>query len=222
VQQCGDSIVGSLNGSKMIPPFSDPPTKVDFRVYVDSVVEEFVNSDNDPQSILRFTKRFGPLQRLQRGQKEFSLSLQDWRKHQEWLRGQWRRTAEDRSVRLKVAGKFPPQSWGFESGEHLLFGSSGRVLVVTSSLWRLIQFAWCSVPIDHVRICANPECKAPYFVAKDLRQRFCSEICAQWGQREWKRQWWAAKGAEWRKSRPKATKHSKKKGAAADGTRKAR
>jgi len=122
----------------------------------------------------------------------------------------------------KVAGKFPPQSWGFESGEHLLFGSSGRVLVVTSSLWRLIQFAWCSVPIDHVRICANPECKAPYFVAKDLRQRFCSEICAQWGQREWKRQWWAAKGGEWRKSRPKATKHSKKKGAAADGTRKAR
>ena len=224
VQHCGDSIVGSLNGSKMIPPFSHSPTKVDLRREAHSVVEEFVNTDQDPQSILRFTKRFGPLQRLQRGQKEFSLSLQDWRKHQEWLRGQWRRRAEDASAVRKRAGRFSPQSWTFESDEHLLFSSSGRVLIVTNSFRRLIEFAWFSTPTDHVRICANPECKTPYFASKDFRQRFCSEVCAQWGQRQWKREWWAARGNDWRKNRSieRATKHSEKKGKRPDGTRKTR
>lgn len=54
---------------------------------------------------------------------------------------------------------------------------------------------------DRARYCGNPECDAPYFIAKRKNQRYCSEKCAGHGQRELKRSWWAEHGEEWRKGR---------------------
>ena len=51
--------------------------------------------------------------------------------------------------------------------------------------------------------CGNPECPAPYFLAKKSSQRFCSEVCAQAGQREAKRNWWNEHGAPRRKAKRK-------------------
>jgi len=71
---------------------------------------------------------------------------------------------------------------------------------------------------NRTRRCPNSECPAPYFFAARHTQRYCSEKCAQVGERETKRKWWAKHGADWRertkraasKRQRKATKKPKK------------
>jgi len=52
-------------------------------------------------------------------------------------------------------------------------------------------------------VCGNPDCPAPYFFRPrdKRRQVYCSEACAEFGQRKTKMKWWAEKGNEWRKRR---------------------
>jgi hypothetical protein len=52
-----------------------------------------------------------------------------------------------------------------------------------------------------VKVCANPACPAPYFIAHKTAQRYCEEACAEVFQREWKRRWWKEKGTKWRSKR---------------------
>ena len=51
------------------------------------------------------------------------------------------------------------------------------------------------------KVCANPDCPAPYFVAHKTAQRYCTNDCAQVFQREWKRRWWKERGKKWRRKR---------------------
>ena len=61
------------------------------------------------------------------------------------------------------------------------------------------------------KICGNLNCPAPYFIAKKAVQRYCSDKCAEVFQKEWKRRWWAEHGDEWRHSRTKAKRKSRRK-----------
>ena len=58
--------------------------------------------------------------------------------------------------------------------------------------------------------CQNPECPAPYFFAKRKTQTYCSEDCAEYGQRQAKKRWWAAHGEAWRLTRQRRAKRRKK------------
>jgi hypothetical protein len=49
--------------------------------------------------------------------------------------------------------------------------------------------------------CCNSECPSPFFFARRLSQRFCSEVCALPTQREIKRRWWTEHGTKWRRRR---------------------
>jgi hypothetical protein len=53
------------------------------------------------------------------------------------------------------------------------------------------------------KVCDNPDCPAPYFIANKTIQRYCSDECAQVFQQESKRKWWAEHGDTWRRSRKK-------------------
>ena len=53
------------------------------------------------------------------------------------------------------------------------------------------------------KVCANPDCPAPYFIAPRTNTRYCSGDCLQSVQREAKRAWWDEKGQAWRRSRKK-------------------
>jgi hypothetical protein len=79
---------------------------------------------------------------------------------------------------------------------------------------------------DRALICGNPKCLAPYlFRPRDKkRQVYCSDLCAEFGQRESKKKWWADKGDEWRKRRQSTQGRTLKKGRKGDkhGTRKTR
>lgn len=43
---------------------------------------------------------------------------------------------------------------------------------------------------DRAKYCGNPDCPAPYFIAKKRWQKYCSEECAGLANREAKRRWW--------------------------------
>lgn len=72
-------------------------------------------------------------------------------------------------------------------------------------LYRALKLA------DRMRYCQNPGCPAPYFIAQRRSQRYCSGVCAQPAQREFKRRWWGEHGEDWRKARKASEKKSQRK-----------
>ncbi len=62
---------------------------------------------------------------------------------------------------------------------------------------------------DRLRLCPNPNCPAPYFIAYRRGQRYCSDTCAQPAQREFKREWWREHGKDWRKSHKKQSQRKR-------------
>jgi hypothetical protein len=51
-------------------------------------------------------------------------------------------------------------------------------------------FYFQEVIADRAKVCGNPDCPAPYFIAVKRWQKFCSEKCAGPVNREQKRRWW--------------------------------
>jgi len=56
------------------------------------------------------------------------------------------------------------------------------------------------------RVCANPDCGSPYFVARKVDGRYCSTDCADAMQNVWRSRWWREHGNEWREKRKPKTK----------------
>jgi hypothetical protein len=44
--------------------------------------------------------------------------------------------------------------------------------------------------LNRALYCPNPECANPFFFARDKGQRYCSDKCAEFGQRQAKLKWW--------------------------------
>jgi len=208
------------------------------------LAEELVNWRNDAVSILRFIGRFGPYCTPEPGA-EFRQSLQNWRESQARLRYLWwhrslsraipsppfadpkqaeefermHRTWEEQEV---FKGKIPSLPGGgggtflVTQGEWFTFNSAVFVYVL-SDLHKFLTVELNSFPAERMRVCTRPNCETPYFTARHLRQTYCSDLCAQWGQRQWKKRWWDAHGETWReKHGPKKSKGEKR------GTRKTR
>jgi hypothetical protein len=161
-----------------------------------TLVEQFVNWANDPQGTLRFVRRYGPLSKPQPGQ-VFRQSLQQWRKHQAFLQGQWRMTPLGYTI-------------GMKDGEMLRIAPKKLSLTV-ESLERFLEFEIWLAPAARRRICARPHCETPWFIATNPKQQFCTEKCAEWAQRQHKQQWWAEHGDQWRKERKARRSRQKKK-----------
>jgi hypothetical protein len=62
---------------------------------------------------------------------------------------------------------------------------------------------------NRARFCANPDCPAPYFIAKRTTQRYCSPDCLKPFQKQWKLDWWNREG---KARRAKASAKSRKGG----------
>jgi hypothetical protein len=68
-------------------------------------------------------------------------------------------------------------------------------------LWRIA---------DKARRCANPDCSIePYFLVDRRGRRFCSDVCAQPAQREYKQHWWAEHREDISKKRKKEYRKTK-------------
>jgi hypothetical protein len=74
-------------------------------------------------------------------------------------------------------------------------GHLGPPSFCESAMLQLVRFARLT------KLCVNPGCQTPYFLASRQSQQYCSEPCALPAQRKSQRKWWAANGPDWRRSR---------------------
>jgi hypothetical protein len=152
------------------------------------LIEDFLNWPSDPQSILRFTRKYGPLQDLPVVGKEFEVFWHPWTLDQRRLRSLWRKKSFfDLNERERSNGT--------------LAFRNGWLTYRASNLFVYLYMDLITCEAKRLRICKRADCPNPYFIAGHLKQRFCSDLCAEWGQREWKKQWWTEHGAAWREQR---------------------
>jgi hypothetical protein len=159
------------------------------------MLEDFANWPSEPNEILRFTKKHGPLMLRHLGQGQtFSFDVADWRECQRLIQEDWR-------------PRRPALGWNntldAEQGESFL-RIHGNLTYIASTLFRLLRLELHAIPSQRLRRCVRPECENPYFIAKHLSQRYCSDLCANWAQKKWKREWWDARGSQLRRRKTAA------------------
>lgn len=186
-------------------------------------------------SIVHFTKRYGPIVGKPDPGKHFRFGIHEFATRVMLLRSYWETLGRLRTPehwgQQEVAGSesnharalkkhFAERKRGwedfFKDGEHPLWvaarpdvivRSGNRLIYGTQALWDLLTLVLFTYPGDRLRKCHRPDCKARYFIATHLRQNHCSEVCAQWAQSQYKRDWWAHRGPEWRKGKAKEGQH---------------
>ena len=185
------------------------------------VLEDFANVKSEPQQILQFTRRYGPLKQgdldwegpdddpsNQWPTDLFRMPCERWLKYQERIREYWLMTRSNKAALVEALSA--------ELGALPLFGPSGlglasdprRGLVIrlqAQDLWQALCLMLVNVS-DDLRKCENESCPTlPYFIATRKDQKFCNEMCSR---RVANRRWWREQGQEWRSRR--STKTSKK------------
>jgi hypothetical protein len=174
--------------------------------------EDCANTET-AKEILRFTKRYGPLDARPVERKAFRFSIGQWRAYREKIRFLWvivRSGADSGSLgQFGKDGIFQPgftvegpSTWSIsaQEGDHFAY-ERGQLVYRTATLLGFLTLDLLSVPREYLRICKRPDCPTRYFVADHLRQDYCSPVCKEWAQRLWKRNWWNEKGRNRRKGR---------------------
>ena len=142
-------------------------------------------------------------------------------KRREVLRLIWRGSIPRLLSALLIPG-IPPEEKLLEKYTELPKTDAVGEPVLVPGIWAPITFDWQSGQITYkpqtefqralyelfrksplVKVCANRECPAPYFIAGKTSQRYCSDGCAEVFQREWKRRWWSEHGEKWRRNKSK-------------------
>jgi hypothetical protein len=149
---------------------------------------DLVNWPHSDEEILRFTKLYGPLKPGAEPNREFRFTLTDWRMWQAAFRLAW----EGASLKGLYNDTAGGRTW--QPNKHGLSYRAPNLL----EYFHLIF--WCC-PKERLKKCLRPDCAHPYFIARHLKQSYCSEICKEWGQARWKRKWWADHGRDWRHKR---------------------
>jgi hypothetical protein len=155
-----------------------------------TVLQDFLNCSTSSESILRFTKQYGPLDRGAKPSIEFKFELSEWRKMQQSMRSLWK-------SQNNVAG------WEMSPDDGNLACESRQLVYRARTLLVFLGIDLVTLPVEHMKVCGRPDCPAPFFITRHLRQRFCSEECAGWGQRQAKNKWWRESGPAWRERRAK-------------------
>jgi len=149
------------------------------------LVEDFLNVLDDPDEIARFTKIYAPLDSEPSEGAEFRFSLQHWQA----LRSKFRALWEGRAGR-SVSTTFSGSSYDVSVRDRsIVFHAK------TLEGFMLIELA--TTDAKRLRKCVRPDCQNPYFIARHLKQQYCSTSCAEWAQVRWKKKWWEDKGAVW-------------------------
>jgi hypothetical protein len=201
-----------------------------------SALKELANLRDDPASFERFARlyprfvhvpdsdlpyRFAePLTRIPDLPNRFLLM---WQRRED-LRKVWRGNS-DKLTALLLPGTYPEELSAEEKTQYVSKNESD-----TAGEWAWppqIKVDWQRSQFIYVprtdfqravyalfrqsalaKVCANPDCVTPYFIAGRTAQRYCSDSCAKVFQREWKRRWWKEQGSKWRqkKSRRKRGK----------------
>jgi hypothetical protein len=152
------------------------------------LIESFVNWPDDAESIVRFTCKYGPLQIPAIPGAPFEFHLDEFKAAQEHFREIWRSPRNHSDLELLGLGG----SFRFHQGS---------ITYTAPTLYAYLNADLTTSPAERVRICKREECRHPYFIAGHLKRQFCSDECAEEGQRALKREWWEKHGQSWRAKR---------------------
>lgn len=136
----------------------------DLSQWKDAPHVSLANLRDEPEAVLRFTRTYGVL-----GQnfeaKTGTVSVRKVLQLRDWLRRAWE---GDTHNFFAVAITHPS----------LVAQPTGMVIAVHDP-WTLVQVLFAQDWREkRIRICANPDCPAPYFRAVRRGQKFCSQKCA--------------------------------------------
>ena len=188
VRQVGDEIVGHFK-SVLISFEGEREGRL---------IDKFLNWTSDPESIARFTRKYGPLEISAVPGNEFRFRVTEFGRLQRRLRTIWKDIDTHTEPTLLRGG-----SVNFRGGS---------VSFIAKTLFWYLYLDLLTIPIERVKICKRDQCVHPYFIAGHLKQRFCSDECAGENQRELKKEWWDKNGRAWRINRREATKAEESKG----------
>jgi hypothetical protein len=202
IHRPGHVVVGKL-GRERKEVFTNPQR----------LIEDFANSPDSPEAIVRFTKQYGVLHRNDvefadtTGEgdlietDDFFIQTEKWSLTQKQFRTDWEQVGRNNARLEQVAKEITPDSVPGRLLKAYLRPSRKGFYVqlqpddLHGALW--LAFVGYS---DEARKCPNPTCDAPYFLATRRDQKLCSERCSRLVAN---RRWWADKGADWRKARSK-------------------
>jgi hypothetical protein len=138
----------------------------------------------------------------------FCESVDDFAHAQDLLRRSW---TQDWLATVEIEGELED---GFEIES--LVVAWRTVALKTCDLWKAICFLFLFLfLLDYfngvLRKCHNPDCPAPFFIARRQTQKFCElGPCTEYAQRQYALKWWREKGAK-RRAKRKTVKGRKKK-----------
>jgi hypothetical protein len=144
-----------------------------------TLAQRFANSPCDPDSIWKFTKRFGPLHGNPKDRRDgFSFSIDSWIAKQVEFMELWHRVQ-------RRGGAAP-----FDLPEHIVVEFFTK-RAVTLQLPNLVTFMCFELLRDakRLRSCKRMDCQHSFFLAQHGKEQYCSIDCSNWAQSVWKKRW---------------------------------
>jgi len=161
-----------------------------------TLTEQFLNTPAESNEVLRFTRRFGPLKAYFGVEEPFHFNIEEWQLDQRSLSAMWDRThpeGKDASSQIIILAGFP------EAFRY----TARRLSYKCANLFRFMQLEILASPNKRRRVCLRAQC-GQRFLAKDLREKYCSSACAESAKRQAKLVYWNSKKKEYLEQRKTA------------------
>jgi hypothetical protein len=150
-----------------------------------NLITNFLNWPTNDEDILRFTKKYGPINTAEVGG-GWSFGAEEWRGDQYFMQQAWGRDAIW-GTQNECFGV------GFDKSDRIWFYKDGHIVLERTELRQFLDDSLHAVPPERMKKCRRPAeegCDTPYFIANHLHQEYCSVVCSAWAQRASKREWW--------------------------------
>jgi hypothetical protein len=172
-----------IEGGAVVGEWNSLPTKI-WGSGRAELAAAFANWPSAPESIVMFTRKYGPISGFRKPGAKFCYTLAGWRRRQEEFRWIWQNAGKAEHV-------MPPD-------HAALVCENGRLVIVPYHLHTFLFMELATIPSQRLRICESRACVQGYFITSHLSRRFCSVLCTASRQRELKRECWAKHGKKYR------------------------
>jgi len=155
-----------------------------------TITERFLNSPSDAESILRFTRQFGPLsyplEKDPSKDRSFEFRLDDWRREQKRLTAWWDMFAGLAST--PNATVIAPTVIEVIPRDQFQIDRTGLTFLC-ANLKHYMSLEIAALPAERLRRCLGIGCPRRFF-ARDLREKYCSDRCSATERRRAKLRYW--------------------------------
>jgi hypothetical protein len=151
-----------------------------------TAIVRFANMKCGVSEVLRFLKDYGPVVVNRRAEHATRFTLKDWERWQAEFREIWNGPA------LK------DWSLPFADGDELAC-VHGVPALRLPDLWRYLVVNLHAAGLHRTK-CLNPDCPAPFFVARHLKEKYCTPECVLWAKRRDRLEWWNREGSKRRQT----------------------